>query len=737
MGSFGMKRPKGEGAALSRLLGVLVPLLAAGCAGPLEKALPGTAPAPVRTAAEACDKGDANGCYTLGAFYWSEPGLRGAERRDIAAAVPVLRMACDGGQTDACNLSEEVKVGADAHESLIAAARACDGGDAGACVVMGRAWYRGDGVSLDVPHAVELFADACSQGVSAGCDGSEQTRLRTNASEGVRRVAAGCDMQDRASCRRLGDLYRAGTDVPASPDGWVRTRARACRFGDHDACAEVGAALLAGGEFTRNADLAVELLGIGCSAGHMPSCEPSEEIALGTGSSEERLGAARGCDRGDAGQCDALGVMYREGEHGRRNPERAAAAFEKGCGGGSASACMNLAGLRASGLGGQQDQVEAARLFAQACEGDALEACFQLGNAYRSGTGVPRNIELAFRYWNRACDGGLQRACDEMPGQFEAILPANAPDSVRVMARGCDSGQYLRCLELANAWLLGQGVPRNIPVANRLATVACFNGIEPSCQLVQFPGPCRVDDVDTNGQVRNSQSFTYDMAQLRRTGEIAPENQPPPARPGEVAVIVPTAPPGGELPEADARAAWTWPAASRQSFYAAGHTVRSDESTRNVVVTNPEGVNVDMTFDASGRLSTLVEIAGARRLEASYRFDATGRLVEITRREGTANTTTLFDYDAQRRLATVRRTTRDGDSYSELLRTFGYDNRNNLTEMIVDTQATRPGAREMEQTRRQTRIIRDNAGNPMRRDLRDANRTVLEATNYDYGCFAR
>jgi len=119
---------------------------------------------------KACDGGDVMGCNDLGFMYGSGRGVP----KDDAKAVQFYQKACDGGHSQSChNLGVMYASGrgvpTDTAKAFQLYQRACDGGYAGGCNNLGQAYANGWGVQKDVAEAVRLYKKACDGGSPAGC----------------------------------------------------------------------------------------------------------------------------------------------------------------------------------------------------------------------------------------------------------------------------------------------------------------------------------------------------------------------------------------------------------------------------------------------------------------------------------------------------------------------------------------------------------------------------------------
>lgn len=695
--------------------------LAAGCSGPMRSALPDDASDAARDAAKDCDRDETGGCADLAMMYWFGEGVP----RNVDAAVPLLARVCAAGREDLCTVSEEVALGEMPHPDRLAEAQACDRLDASGCGALAVGFRDGDGVPQDFDRANALFTRACDDGHQPSCTGTEVMRVR-GATAPIVALASGCDAGERDACRDLGAARWTGQGVEASVDEAVRLHEDVCARGDVVVCAALGDRFMDGDGVARDVDRAVAFYRTACDGNYGAACERSHEVYVGA-AAPTVVTAAQACDRDDIDGCVTLATALAAGEGVDADAARAATLFTTACESGRPAACLSLAELRQSGAGVARDAYEAASLFATACEGGELRACFELGTLYHTGDGVPRNIEAAFTWWQRACDGGLQQACDEMPGRAEADLPPTAPDALRNLARQCDRGTLRSCVELAVAREAGQGIARDFAAANRLYTMACFSGFAEACEGVQYPGPCSIEHVDGAGTVTSVDTFTYDRAMLAERGTL--EVTPTEADLDVTAAGLPDVldPPSLDVPRV------TLEQAQDPNQWAAG-TQLTAVSTGVVDVASPNGTAARLSFDAAGRLIAREPVPGATGETLRLQRNAEGRIVGATRTmPGATREELTLRHDTNGRVTSVVREDRVGPMDRTTTWTYTRDARGALTEVVRESTTINSGEATTE--RRQARFIRDDRGNLMRSDVRDGDRTVLEAANYDYDCF--
>jgi len=93
------------------------------------------------------------------------------------------------------------------------------------------------------------------------------------------------------------------------------------------------------------------------------------------------------CDRGFAGGCYNLGILYDMGKGVQQNYSKAAELYTKAL---------------------QQNYSKAAELFKKACDGGIAKGCYNLSILYHNGQGVSMNKSKAFKYLMKAVKQGKQ-----------------------------------------------------------------------------------------------------------------------------------------------------------------------------------------------------------------------------------------------------------------------------------------------------------------------------------------
>ncbi len=133
--------------------------------------------------------------------------------------------------------------------------------------------------------------------------------------------------------------------VPAAVRGILD---RACKANNYVACYNLGVSLFRGIGGDVDAKAAETTLGVGCKAGHAPSC----------------------LDQGM--------TVYNSDRSSHANKVRARALFERGCKLGSGQSCWNVYYAATKGTGGPVDHPRAAKALSRACTLEHNQACKRL-----------------------------------------------------------------------------------------------------------------------------------------------------------------------------------------------------------------------------------------------------------------------------------------------------------------------------------------------------------------------
>jgi TPR repeat protein len=375
---------------------------------------------------KACDGGELKGCRDLAEMYRRGNGVD----QDKTKAGVLLLKVCDGGDAGSCfTLAEHTSdYGLEASRSAGLYEQACKSGDAKGCYNAGLEYREGEGVPVDMPHAVALFEKGCTAGVLAACHNEGMVFAE---GAGVTKDAA-----------RAAQFFGKVCDAPADSDPDFKDL-------QGKACYNLGVLYEEGGAgLTRDFARAKALFERACQAHHTGACEAAQNVKSVAENAKVRekhpgdagldsisLGFLKGCDAGDAMQCRFLADGYAgTGLQGvPKNPARAAELYKRwaalsqaACaklGPGSAPACQEVSTAYEEGRGVAKDAAQAAAflkkstgLYQAGCDKGVAHDCSMLGFVYQYGNGVAIDVKRAAALFKKACDGGDETACKQLPG---------------------------------------------------------------------------------------------------------------------------------------------------------------------------------------------------------------------------------------------------------------------------------------------------------------------------------
>lgn len=235
--------------------------------------------------ADACSRGNSEGCYMLGFMYSSG----------------------EGGLTADPARSRELYL------------RSCNMGLAWGCFNAAKQLRDGSGGPMDLTGAVERFTKACERGVAESCNivgnsywagkGATKDKLRANMY-----YTKGCDGDHGWSCFNLGTSYRDGEGVPSEdPVRAVSLLRKACDLDAAEACNAAGVVFHDTDTDIKDLLLAFALFHKACDGGYHWGCHNMAKMyrdGLGIGEDQARGISLfrKACDGGISESCEAIGI---------------------------------------------------------------------------------------------------------------------------------------------------------------------------------------------------------------------------------------------------------------------------------------------------------------------------------------------------------------------------------------------------------------------------------------------
>jgi len=159
----------------------------------------------------------------------------------------------------------------------------------------------------------------------------------------------------------------------------------------------------------------------------------------------------RACDGGERKGCNALGLMYYNGEGVAKDANRAADLYQRACDAGGSGGCLNLAAMYLRGDGLPKNLNRAADFYQRACDAGAPPGCTRLGLMCSNGEGVAKDLNRAADLFKRACDGGGSGGCLNLGSMYERGrgVPKDLSRAADLFKQACDEGLDLGCENLA------------------------------------------------------------------------------------------------------------------------------------------------------------------------------------------------------------------------------------------------------------------------------------------------
>jgi len=299
---------------------------------------------------------------------------------DRSKALNLFRVACDGGENQACFEAGVIYRDTSALRNLPMAVqlfqRACDGDIRQACNYLGQEYARGLGVAKDEVKAASLFKRAC-------------------------------DADGPIGCSNLARAYQQGLGVPRDDAAARSLYERACDLGNTSGCADLGILLQRGIGGPPDAPRAVTMF-------------------------------QRACDGGSTLGCGSLGFAYARGNGVARDDVRAVTLYQRACDAGGAPSCNNLATMYTVGRGVEKDLAHAAVLLERSCQGNFADGCETLSQRYDKGVGVERDPARATELMRRATQ--LRRAQNPNAGGTTPVATGSAGSAVGGVGGGVIGG---------------------------------------------------------------------------------------------------------------------------------------------------------------------------------------------------------------------------------------------------------------------------------------------------------
>ncbi len=228
-------------------------------------------------------------------------------------------------------------------------------------------------------------------------------------------------------------------------------------------------------------------------------------LAFSCTSARAKPSVTERCKKGDATSCVLAGRMYRDGQTGQPNFQKALTFFDRGCSLGNIRGCYGAATLASDVSGLNSPETARAyygrvlRLARPRCKGGDDRACEFLGYLYHTGrAGLPRDHARANRLLDRACTAGSASACWTLWSYLATGLggtkdmakaAAYLNRAITLLISECSAGKMASCYDLAMLRYYRGPRPRGRrhwqntnPQAVPFLEKACNGGYFPACR---------------------------------------------------------------------------------------------------------------------------------------------------------------------------------------------------------------------------------------------------------------
>jgi hypothetical protein len=183
--------------------------------------------------------------------YWRSKAQQRATVR-LEGATTVFQRACDHGDANGCFsmgalLAQHADVGQNQAWALEFLKKGCKGGSADACVRLGRAFEEGAlGAPQNQLRAAGLYEKACQQNLPSAClalatiyatpGGPLESQERA-----ANLLQRACGWRDAGACHEIANRYERGDGVPQDPQRASSLHRVACDLGNEASCARAAA----------------------------------------------------------------------------------------------------------------------------------------------------------------------------------------------------------------------------------------------------------------------------------------------------------------------------------------------------------------------------------------------------------------------------------------------------------------------------------------------------------------
>ena len=337
-----------------------------------------------------------------------------------------------------------VKLYADKAISLLK--KRCES-DSKACYQLGLLYEHGDYQTssftlekiknVDYKEAYEYYKTSCKLDNTQACD--KQKVLEDDA-----KIA--CEIGISDGCIKLAKDYEQKNDLEHANEIYTKL----CNNNNKEACKALAGNLLKGDPSEKNIKVAYEIY---------KNVDASKANTVFNGE--------HGCLLNNSLVCFEMGLEYNnKGDYKKANEY-----YEMGCNLGDGGSCNNLGINYKNGDGVLVDIDKAKEFFQRACDLNIGIACQNLANLYW----LEKKIDSAAINYEKACNLGMAKSCGYASELFkdDANIFKDLKKAIEFAKKGCDLKDGKSCFILGDRYGEGDGIKKDLKEANKYYQKAC------------------------------------------------------------------------------------------------------------------------------------------------------------------------------------------------------------------------------------------------------------------------
>ena len=319
--------------------------------------------------------------------------------------------------------------------------------DSKACYQLGLLYEHGDYQTssftlekiknVDYKEAYEYYKTSCKLDNTQACD-------KRKALEDDAKIA--CEIGISDGCIKLAKDYEQKNDLEHANEIYTKL----CNNNNKEACKALAGNLLKDNPSEKNIKVAYEIY---------KKVDASKANTVFNGE--------HGCLLNNSLVCFEMGLEYNnKGDYKKANEY-----YEMGCNLGDGGSCNNLGINYKNGDGVLVDIDRAKEFFQRACDLNIGIACQNLANLYW----LEKKIDSAAINYEKACNLGMAKSCGYASELFkdDANIFKDLKKAIEFAKKGCDLKDGKSCFILGDRYGEGDGIKKDLKEANKYYQKAC------------------------------------------------------------------------------------------------------------------------------------------------------------------------------------------------------------------------------------------------------------------------